>query len=396
MSSKATILHADADAFFAAVEQRDDPQLRGRPVLVGGGVVLAASYEAKACGVRSGMGGATARRLCPDAVVVPPRFGAYVEAGRALVAVFEDTAPIVERLSMEEAFLDVRGLERISGSPPEIAARLRRDVRERVGLVVTVGVARTKVLAKIASGVAKPDGLLVVAPEDERAFLEPLPVERVWGIGPATARRLREHGLVTVGQLAQTPEAALVAILGRSAGRYAHAVATGRDARRVRHRRGRRSMGAQRALGRGVRTPEDLDRVLVSLVERVTRRMRRAGAAGRTVVLRVRFADFTRAARSRTLPHATASTAAILVPARALLAAELPVIRRRGITLLGVTVTNLDDGGARQLVLPLDGADPEALERALDDVRDRFGVRAVTRGALAPRQPDVLPADGGR
>jgi DNA polymerase-4 len=223
------VLHADADAFFASVEQRDDPRLRGRPVIVGGGVVLAASYEAKAYGIRTAMGGRQARRLCPDAIVVPPRFSAYTEASRAMFAVFEDASPVVEGLSIDEAFLDVRGMERIAGTPTEIAARLRAAVRERVGLPVTVGVARTKFLAKVASGVAKPDGLLVVPPDGELAFLHPLPVERVWGVGPATAKRLHAWNVRTVGQLAAFSEATLVAMLGRAAGRQLHALAHNRD-----------------------------------------------------------------------------------------------------------------------------------------------------------------------
>ncbi len=191
----ASILHADLDAFYASVEQRDDPALRGRPVIVGGGVVLAASYEAKACGIRTAMGGGLARRLCPQAIVVSPRMSAYVEASRAVFAMFEQTAPVVEGLSIDEAFLDVRGLEHISGTPEEIAARLRRNVLEQVGLPITVGVASTKFLAKVASAVAKPDGLLLVAPGGELAFLHPLPIERLWGVGPATSGKLRGHGI---------------------------------------------------------------------------------------------------------------------------------------------------------------------------------------------------------
>src|SRR5437867_9961157 len=220
-----TILHADLDAFYASVEQRDDPRLLGRPVIVGAGVVLAASYEAKACGVRTAMGGAQARRRCPQAVVVPPRMSAYSEASKAVFEVFEQTTPLVEGLSIDEAFLDVRGLERISGSAMEIAARLRRDIRERVGLPITVGVASTKFLAKVASGVAKPDGLLVVAPDRERAFLLPLPVERLWGVGPVTAGKLHDRGVATVGQVAALGEGALVSLLGRAVGAHLHALA---------------------------------------------------------------------------------------------------------------------------------------------------------------------------
>src|SRR5712691_3905949 len=291
-TGEATILHADLDAFFASVEQRDDPRLRGRPVIVGAGVVLAASYEAKAFGVRTAMGGGQARRLCPRAVVVPPRMSAYAEASKALFRVFDDASPLVEGLSIDEAFLDVRGLERISGTPAEIAARLRRAVRERVGLPITVGVARTKFLAKVASGVAKPDGLLVVPPDRELAFLHPLPVERLWGVGPATANELHGRGITTVGEVAQLAEAALVSILGRASGRHVYALAHNRDPRPVQVGRRRHSIGSQRALGRSPRSPDALDAVVVGLVDRVTRRMRAAGRVGRTIVLRLRFDDF--------------------------------------------------------------------------------------------------------
>src|SRR5205807_10103646 len=226
---EATILHADADSFYASVEQRDDPRLRGRPVIVGAGVVLAASYEAKAYGVRTAMGGAVARRLCPRAVVVPPRMSAYAEASKAIYRVFDDMSPLVEGLSIDEAFLEVRGMRRLLGSPTEIAARLRREVRERVGLPITVGVARTKFLAKVASGVAKPDGLLVVPPDRELSFLHPLPVEHLWGVGPATARKLHERRIATVGEVARLHETVLVTILGRAAGRHLYALAHNRD-----------------------------------------------------------------------------------------------------------------------------------------------------------------------
>ena len=383
----ATILHADLDAFYASVEQRDDPRLRGRPVIVGAGVVLAASYEAKAFGVRTAMGGRQARRLCPSAVVVPPRMSAYAEASRAAFRVFEDSSPLVEGLSIDEAFLDVRGLERISGTPTEIAARLRRDVRERVGLPITVGVARTKFLAKVASGVAKPDGLLVVPPDRELSFLHPLPVERLWGVGPATARKLHERRISTVGEVARLPEAMLVAILGRAAGRHLHALAHNRDPRPVVVGRRRRSIGSQCALGRrSRRTPEAVDTVLVSLVDRVTRRLRVAGRVGRTVVLRLRFGDFSRATRSHTLPLPTAHTQTILLTARWLLSCAMPEIERRGLTLVGVAVANLDDDGALQLVLPLDRFSGTALDVALDEVRRRFGSTAVMRAVLLGRE----------
>jgi DNA polymerase-4 len=395
---EATILHADVDAFFASVEQRDDPSLRGRPTIVGGGVVMAASYEARAYGVCGAMGGAQARRLCPQATVVEPRWSAYVEASRAVFEVFKRASPLVEGLSMEEAFLDVRGLERISGSPTDIAVRLRRDVLEQVGLPITVGVARTKVIAKMASRAAKPDGLLVVPPRRELAFLHPLPVERLWGVGPATARKLHDRGLMTVGQLARLSEAALASILGRASGRHLHFLAHNRDPRPVRAGRRRRSFGSQSALGRSSGSLDALDAAVIGLVDRVTRRMRAAGRVGRTVMLRLRFADFSRASRSHTLPRPTAATRTILATVRALLAAAMPMIERRGITLVGVTVASLDGEEAGvQLALPLDGPGTSALDCALDEVRDRFGPAAVTRAALLGRGPSLsaslLPGD---
>jgi DNA polymerase IV len=386
VSSGATILHADLDAFYASVEQRDDPRLRGRPVIVGAGVVLAASYAARAYGVRTAMGGAQARRLCPHAVVVAPRMSAYTAASRAVFTVFEQTTPLVEGLSIDEAFLDVGGLRQISGTPTDIAMRLRRDVASKVGLPITVGVARTKFLAKVASGVAKPDGLLVVPPDGELDFLHPLPVERLWGVGAVTAGKLHDRGITTVGDVARLAETTLVAILGRAAGRHLHALAHNVDPRPVRVGRRRRSMGAQRALGRTPRSPDAVDAALVGLVDRVTRRMRAAGRVGRTVVLRLRFEDFSRATRSYTLSCATAETGTILAAARGLLATARPMVEREGLTLIGVTVGNLDDGRrAAQLPLPFDRPDSAALDAALDEVGDRFGPSAVTRAVLLGR-----------
>ena len=381
----ATILHADLDSFFASVEQRDDRRLRGRPVIVGSWVVLAASYEAKAYGIRTAMSGAQARRLCPQAVVVEPRFSAYSEASKAVYRVFDDTTPLVEGLSIDEAFLDVRGLELISGTPTEIAVRLRRQVLEQVGLPISVGVARTKFLAKVASAVSKPDGLLVVPPDGELDFLHPLPVERLWGVGRVTSGKLHARGIATVGQVARLPEDALVAMLGRASGRHLHALAHNRDPRPVQVGRRRRSMGAQRALGRSRKSPAALDAALVSLVDRVTRRMRAAGRAGRTVTIRLRFDDFSRATRSHTLPRCTFQTQPILATARGLLATAMPLIERQGITLVGVAVANFDDERVLQLELPLDRADGAALDAALDDVRDRFGVGSITRAVLLGR-----------
>jgi DNA polymerase-4 len=376
------ILHADLDAFYASVEQRDDPRLRGRPVIVGSGVVLAASYEAKARGVRTAMGGRQARLLCPQAIVVEPRMSAYSAASKAVFEVFRDTTPLVEGLSIDEAFLDVGGLRRISGTPVEIAVRLRSEVRRRVGLPITVGVAPTKFLAKVASGVAKPDGLLVVPPGRELAFLHPLPVERLWGVGPVTATKLRDRRLRTVGDVARIGEAALVSMLGTAAGRHLHALAHNRDPRPVQVGRRRQSIGSQRALGRSPRSVTDLETVVAGLVDRVTRRMRAAGRIGRTVVLRLRFDDFGRAARSHTMPRATAHTRTILGTARGLLAAAMPLIERRGITLVGIAVGNLDTGRFQQLELPFDAYSGGDLDLALDAVKDRFGSAAVTRGTL--------------
>jgi DNA polymerase IV len=382
---EATILHADVDSFYASVEQRDDPRLRGRPVIVGAGVVLAASYEAKAYGVRTAMGGALARRLCPGAVIVKPRMGAYAEASKDVYRVFEDTTPLVEGLSIDEAFLDVHGLRRLSGSPTEIAARLRREVRERVDLPLTVGVARTKFLAKVASGVAKPDGLLVVPPDGELAFLHALPVERLWGVGGVTAEKLHGYGITTVGQVARLAEETLVSMLGRASGRHLHALAHNRDPRPVQPRRRRRSVGAQCALGRSRRSPDDVDAILLGLVDRVTRRMRAARRIGRTVILRLRFDDFSRATRSRTLKEATAETQTVAELSRGLLAAATPMIQRQGLTLVGVAVSNLQNDCPVQLTLPLDRRSCADLDAAIDEIRNRFGLTSITRAVLLGR-----------
>jgi DNA polymerase-4 len=389
VTGEATILHADLDSFYASVEQRDNPGLRGRPVIVGGGVVLAASYEAKRFGVRTAMGGRQARELCPQAIVVEPRFSAYTAASRAVFAVFDDTTPLVEGISIDEAFLDVAGLRRIAGTPTQIAVRLRRAVLDQVGLPITVGVARTKFLAKVASRVAKPDGLLVVEPEREIEFLHPLAVELLWGVGPVTSAKLRDRGIRTVGQVARVGEPALVAMLGAHAGRHLDALAHNRDPRRVVTGRRRKSIGSQRAIGRGPHPPAEIEASLVALVDRVTRRMRSAGRVGRTVMLRLRFDDFTRATRSHTIRRATAHTPSILAAARALLDAAQPLIEERGITLVGVAVGNLDDDDNRQPELPFEDAPTDELDAALDRVRERFGSASVTRAVLLGRDPGM-------
>ena len=387
-SGSATILHADLDSFYASVEQRDDPSLRGRPVIVGGGVVLAASYEAKAYGVRTAMGGGQARTLCPHAIVVPPRMSAYSKASAAVFEVFHDTSPLVEALSVDEAFLDVSGLRRVSGTPVQIGARLRERVREEVGLPITVGIARTKFLAKVASQEAKPDGLLMVPPDRELAFLHPLPVRRLWGVGAKTADKLRTHGVETVSDVAVLSETALTGLLGPAMGRQLFGLSRNIDRRRVVTGHRRRSVGAQRALGKAgsAMSPEQVDAVVVNLVDRITRRMRAAGRSGRTVVLRLRFDDFGRATRSHTLPRATASTGVILAAARTLVNQAAPVVSERGLTLIGFAVCNIDREGAEQLELPFgNGCDTHTIDSAVDLVRRRYGNAALTRGVLLGR-----------
>ncbi|HEX3829238.1 MAG TPA: DNA polymerase IV [Sporichthyaceae bacterium] len=378
------ILHADLDAFFASVEQRDDPRLRGRPVVVGGGVVLAASYEAKACGVRAAMGAAALRRLCPHAVVVPPRFAAYSAASRAVFEIFADTTPLVENVSIDEAFLDVAGLRRLSGPPEAIGARLRARVRQEVGLPITVGIARTRFLAKVAGRIAKPDGLLLVPPDREREFLDPLPIAVLWGIGEATASRLTARGITTWGDAAALPTDVLAAIVGAAAARRLRAVAGGQDSGRLRSGPRRRSIGSQTALGRRPRDAGQIDAILLAVVDRVMHRVRAAGCVGRTVVLRLRFDDYAAVTRSRALSTSTAHTATVLAVARALLAAARPMIEQRGLTLLGLALADVDRDTAVQLVLPwaAGGAADGDVQAATDAVRARFGSDALRPATL--------------
>jgi len=395
MRGEATVLHADLDAFYASVEQRDAPALRGRPVIVGGGVVLAASYEAKARGVRTAMGGRQARELCPDAVIVPPRMEAYSAASKDVFAIFRDTTPLVEGLSIDEAFLEVGGLRRIAGTPQEIAVRLRERVRTEVGLAISVGVARTKFLAKVASAVSKPDGLLVVEPEREEAFLLPLPVERLWGVGVATAEKLHGLGITTVGQLAELEAATAERLLGKATGAHLHALARLRDPRPVDTTRRRGSIGSQRALGRRPRSAEELDVILTQIVDRLARRLREHDRVCRTVVLRLRFGDFAKATRSRTVRFATDRTATLLDVARALLAAAMPEIEHRGITLIGISLSQLGRADSIQPELPIDWDDGARLDSVLDAVRGRFGAASVARATQLGRDPGwstpVLP-----
>lgn len=382
---EASILHADLDSFYASVEQRDNPELRGKPVIVGGGVVLAASYEAKAFGVRTPMPGHEARALCPRAIVVRPRFEAYMDASKAVFEIFRDTTPVVEGISVDEAFLDVGGLRRISGTPENIGAALRRRVREEVGLPISVGGARSKFLAKVASAVGKPDGLLIVEPGTELAFLHPLPVRRLWGVGPVTEAKLHDAGVSTIGQMAELGERALRSIVGPAAGRHLFALSLAQDPRRVETGRRRSSIGSQRALGRRPKSEADLEATVVAIVERLGKRLRTAERVCRTVVLRLRFDDFARATRSRTLIEATDRTDAIMIAARGLLADAMPVIRDRGCTLVGLSLTNLDDHDCIQLTLPFERDHGAALDTTMDSLRDRFGRDSVTRAVLINR-----------
>ncbi|GAB3602535.1 DNA polymerase IV [Microbacterium aureliae] len=395
MRGEATVLHADLDAFYASVEQRDAPELKGRPVIVGGGVVLAASYEAKARGVRTAMGGRQARELCPDAIVVPPRMEAYSQASKHVFAIFRDTTPLVEGLSIDEAFLEVGGLRRIAGTPEQIAVALRRRVRAEAGLAISVGVARTKFLAKVASAVSKPDGLLVVQPEDEQRFLHPLPVERLWGVGAKTAEKLHGLGIRTVGQLAELEEATAERLLGRAAGAHLHALARLRDPRPVDTTRRRGSIGSQRALGTRPRTPDELDVILTQIVDRLARRLRDGDRVCRTVVLRLRFGDFVKVTRSHSVRMPTDRTTVLLDVARALLVAAQPEITARGITLIGLSFTGLGRVDSIQPELPIDWDDGSRLDTVLDKVRDRFGSASVARAAQLGRDPGwstpVLP-----
>ena len=381
--ARATVIHADLDAFYASVEQRDSPRLRGRPVAVGGGVLLAVSYEAKRLGVQAPMGIRQARGLCPDLVVVRPRFDAYTAASRAVFEIFRDTTPNVRGVSIDEAFLDVAGLRRIDGAPSDIAARVRRRVREEVGLAITAGVARTPFLAKVASGVAKPDGLLVVEPWEEAAFLGPLPLGRLWGVGPVTARRLARFGLHTAGDVADLDLGLLVGILGPGGGHHLYRAVHGLTQTPV-HAETRRSIGAQHALGSRPRPWREVEGVLLSLVDRVCERLRSAELLAGGVVVRLRYGDFTRASRSHRLGHPTGSTARVAETARRLLDRDVATIARRGLTLVGVALTDLSDAGAYQ---PMLGEPATSLDATVDGLRTRHGRGSLTRASLLSRPP---------
>ena len=385
-SINASILHADLDAFYASVEQRDRPELRDKAMAVGGGVILAASYEARARGVRTAMNIRAARQLCPELITVNPRMDAYTEASRRVFEIFEDTTPLVEPISIDEAFLDVSGLAKLVGSPEFVATRLRQRVAADVGLAISVGVARTKFLAKVASGVCKPNGLLVVEPENEISFLHPLPVSRLWGVGPKTTEKLAAKGIFLVGDVASIGEDSLVAILGPGSGRHLFALANNQDPRRVVTGKRRSSIGSQRALGQRSRSFADLEAILLELVDRVSRRLRDGHRVGRTVTLRFRFGDFTRDTRSHTLSEATGSTAAFLDTSRRILVARRDEIERRRLTLLGLTIGNLSPDDAVQQSLPFDDRSSPQLDVALDSVRHKFGSSSIGRATLLGRE----------
>lgn len=385
------ILHADLDAFYASVEQRDDPSLRDRPMMVGAGVVLAASYPARAKGVRTAMSCAQARRLCPEIVEVPPRMQAYSQASHHVFDIFRDTTPEVEGLSIDEAFLDVTGLRRLVGPGSVVADRLRKRVRAEVGLAISVGCASTKFLAKVASGVAKPDGLRVVKPGTELDFLHPLPIERLWGVGPVTSQTLRNHGMTHVHHVAATSVDDLIELLGKGTGRHLHALSHNHDQRVVTTGRRRRSIGSQRSFPKGTLDQRAVHVMLLEVVDRVCHRLRNADRVGRTVVLRLRFGDFTSATRSHTIDQPTSHTQRLHQVALQLLNNAWPEIASRGLTRVGMSVTNLTTAGAEQLALSFGDTTPTAVDDSVDEIRKRFGVNAIGRAALVGRDLAPVP-----
>jgi len=394
METTATILHADLDAFYASVEQLLDPSLRGKPIAVGGGVVLAASYEAKAFGIRGGMSGRHARELCPQLIFVGGHFKNYQRLGDAALDVLNDFTPLVERISIDEAFADVAGCTHLFGSPPEIATVVRRRVRAEVGLPISIGVARTKHLAKIASQVAKPDGLVVVDPATELDFLHDLPVELMWGVGPATKTRLAERGIQTIGQLASMPELSLERIVGRANGEKLAALAWNRDPREIQTHRRAQSAGAQSALGRKPAEEKGFRPTLHHLADRVATRLRAKSRPGRTVTVRVRFANLRSVTRSITLDAPISATASLAEIAEELVRSALADHpHERTISLLGISVSHLERHWDVQLELPMGLAHEQrrpgtkrgiarwTADRAIDKIRDRFGWEAVKYGS---------------
>ncbi len=400
----ATILHADLDAFYASVEQLLDPSLLGRPIAVGGGVVLAASYEAKAFGVRSGMPGRKARELCPALTFVKGHFEDYQRLGDAAIGVMGDFTPLIERISIDEAFADVAGCEHLFGPPEAMARRIRERVRREVGLPISIGVARTKHLAKIASQVAKPDGLVVVRPEAERDFLRDLPVELMWGVGPAVRARLAEMGVSTIGALSETPGWSLERILGRAVGGKLAALSRNEDPRAVVSDRRARSVGSQSALGRKPATAAVIRPTLLHLADRVASRLRAKSRTGRTVTVRVRFADLRAVTRSITLPAAVSATLILAEVAQDLVCAALADHpQETSISLLAISVSHLEFDTELQLELPyaMDaderrpgtarGAARWMADRAMDTIRDRFGREAIGYGSVVLGDRRAVP-----
>ena len=404
MATAVTILHADLDAFYASVEQLLDPSLQGRPIAVGGGVVLAASYEAKAFGIRSGMSGRQARELCPQLTFVGGHFKDYQRLGDAAIKVIGDFTPLVERISIDEAFADVAGCTHLFGTPAEIATAIRRRVRAELGLPISVGVARTKHLAKIASQVAKPDGLVVVDPDTELEFLHELTVELMWGVGPVTKARLAEIGVSTIGQLASTPGWSLERLLGPAAGEKLAALAWNRDPRRLKPHRRVRSAGAQSAIGRKPAVARVIRPVLLHLADRIATRLRAKSRPGRTVTARVRFADLSSVTRSVTLDAPICATMILAELAEKLVRAILADHPdEKTISLLAISVSHLEDDWDLELELPF-GLEDEArrpgsrtgmarwaADCAIDKIRDRFGWDAIGYGSAALDMSHSVP-----
>ena len=390
-SSGRRILHADLDAFYASVEQRDRPELRNIPMAVGGGVILAPSYEARRFGVATAMTGNQARKLCPHIRLVEPRMAAYSEASKAVFEIFEDTSPNVEALSIDEAFIDVTGLQRLVGPDTKIGSTLRRRVAVEVGLNLSVGGGSTKFLAKVASAVCKPNGMRIVEPGEELSFLHPLPVGRLWGVGPVAQERLAEVGLHTVGDVAAIDRQHLERRLGKAWGAHLFALANNEDPRRVEVGRRRRSVGSQRSFRAGSVDRPAAEQIVVEIADRVSRRLRNGNRVANTVTLRIRFGDFSNATRSRSLPEATSNTDEILNSAKQLLAAAWPLVEQRGLTKLGLSVSNLVSAEAVQLTLPFGKAQWTAVDGAVDEIRERFGTAALTRATLVNRKLTEMP-----
>lgn len=401
--SGATILHADLDAFYASVEQLLDPSLRGLPIVVGEGVVLAASYEARAFGISAPMPTSKARRLCPTLKVVSGSFGRYMEFSERVISVFGRFTPDIEQISVDEAFLQVSGSEHLFGSAAQIGAEIRGQVREEIGLAVSVGVATTKFLAKVASQVAKPDGMVVVPAGGELEFLHPLRVEMLWGVGPATATKLHRAGVETIGELAATPVEALTAWLGPGSAHHLSALSHNRDPRPVSRRAKAKSVGSQQALGKELTDLVEIDAVLLSLADRVGRRLRAKGRVGHTISVRVRFPGPRLVLRSETLDAPIAGTTAIETVACRLVRTAIDD-PNEPVTLVAISLSGLTDDASVQMELGLEEGDVErvgsqaadtgaAVDRQVDEIRRRFGNSAVIRAGLLGRADRDAPED---